>query len=164
MALWSFISSRKILNYDFVCIFKNFQDFPGHFPVVLFSGVFQAWKLIFSFSRFSRFSRCVGTLLHLQSLAIYEKGHPGSVSINFSNIKDVYRLRSKVRYCWNSYGTMAAVFILVSWEFEIEEKLYESHWACIQDMVMSYLSFKRSLKRFCKKKSFLNSEIVPFFL
>ena len=42
---------KKILNSNFVCILKNFQDFCRTFS--LFS-IIQAWKLIFSFSRLSR--------------------------------------------------------------------------------------------------------------
>ena len=43
---------KKILNSSFVCIFK---EFPGFFEdLYRFSRNFQAWKLIFSFSRFCR--------------------------------------------------------------------------------------------------------------
>ena len=53
------ISSRKILNDNFACIFKNFWDFSGTFSSFSF---FQGLEIYFSFSRFSRFSRCVGAL------------------------------------------------------------------------------------------------------
>ena len=52
-----------IISYVF---FKNFQDFSRTFAFFhFFHGLLQAWKFIFSFSRLSRFSRCVGTLIRM---------------------------------------------------------------------------------------------------
>ena len=58
---------KKMLNYSFICTVKNFQHFSRTFSCFSsFQDFFQAWKFIFSFSRFSKFSRCVETLVQFQ--------------------------------------------------------------------------------------------------
>ena len=58
---WSFISQRKIILilyifYNFPVCFQDFFLF-FYFPL---PGIFQSWKFISSYSRFSRFSRVHG--------------------------------------------------------------------------------------------------------